>query len=224
MAYKNRLRILLADDHELYLDGLKSLFQNQQRYKIIGTARNGKELIQLTETLHPQILLTDLRMPIVDGTSAIRRLKQKIPALKCLVLSGYDNEDYLLDALEAGALGYINKQMPKEQLFEALDQVSRGKPFFCNTTTAKMIRLIAKSPFNPYAKEGSVKFTPTEINIILLLCKELSTQEIADRLFLGIRTVENNRSRIMKKMEVRSTVGIAIYAIKHGMFGVEKEE
>lgn len=211
---------MLADDHELYLDGLKNLFKNQQRYNIVGTARNGKDLIQLAESLHPQILLTDLRMPVVDGTSAIRKLKEKIPALQCLVLTGYDNEHYLLDALEAGAMGYINKQMPKELLFEALDQVSRGLPYFCNSTTKKMIKLMSKSAYNPFKKEVSDKFSTTERNIILLLCEELSNQEIANRLYLSSRTVENNRSRILKKMGVKSTVGIAIYAIKHGMYWV----
>ncbi len=224
MAYIHHLRIMLADDHELYLDGLKGLFSNQQRYKIVGTAGNGKELIQLAESLRPQILLTDLRMPLVDGTSAIRKLKQKIPAMQCLVLTGYDNENYLLDALEAGAIGYINKQMPKELLFEAIEQASHGRPYFCNTTSAKMLRLISKSPYNPFSKEEGITFGPTEKNIIQLLCEDLNTHEIADRLFLSRRTVENNRSKIMRKMEVRSSVGVAVYAIKHGLYWFEKEE
>lgn len=217
------LKILLADDHEFYLEGLKGFFSNQQLYEIVGQAYNGKELVQLHEQLLPHIVLTDLRMPVMDGATAIREMLKLNPDLRCIVLTSYDTEHFIVDAMEAGALGYITKHMPRVELFEALDQVSRGFPYFCSSTSLKLTRLLGKSPFDPFKKKQQAVFTPIEKKIIQLICEDRSNVEIAALLCMSIRTIENNRSRIFRKMNVKTTAGVAVYAIKHLIYFLEED-
>lgn len=221
MENKHKIKILIADDHELYLDGLKGFFTGNEAYQIVGEASNGEELVNRSAQLQPQIVLTDLRMPIMDGATAIKHLLKINHTIKCIVLTSYDNEHSIVEALEAGAIGYITKNMAKKELFEALHQVSRGHPYFCQSTSAKMVRLIARSHFNPYIKDRQILFSDSEKQIIRMICEEKNSHEISELLFLSIRTVENNRFRILKKMNVKTAAGVAIYAIKHGLFFVD---
>ena len=221
MSYNHSIKILIADDHELYIDGLKGFFHNNDTYEIIGEAFNGRELVKKALQLKPHIILTDLRMPLLNGSKAITEIIHFLPEVKCVVLTNYENDLFIVEALEAGAKGYITKNMPKKELFKALDQVCRGYPYFCKTTNAKMVRLLGKSRFNPYQKTEVVEFTDQEKKIIQLVCHEKSNREIADELFLSIRTVENNRARIYKKMEVKTSAGVAIYAMKHSLLSFE---
>lgn len=221
MENNRKIKILIADDHELYLDGLKSFLAGSDIYEVVGEAQNGEELVRLSLQLRPRIVLTDLRMPVMTGAVAIRKLLKASPEIKCMILTSYDNEYSIVEALEAGAVGYITKNMAKKELFEALNQVSRGLPYFCRTTTTKMVRLIAKSHFNPFIKEKQLLFTETEKKIIHMVCEEKNNQEISNKLCMSIRTVENNRARILKKMHVKTSAGVAIYAIKHGLFWMD---
>ncbi|MES2003009.1 MAG: response regulator transcription factor [Bacteroidota bacterium] len=217
----NKIRILIADDHELYLDGLHALLKDHPLYEIIGQACNGEELVSKAVSLKPQLVLTDLKMPLLSGAAAIHQMLQVNPQLACMVLTSYENDLSIIEALEAGARGYMTKNIPKKDLFAALDQVIRGYPYYCYTTSTKMVRLIGRSRFNPYNTLQRTAFSETENKIIHLVCEEKDNKEIADLLFMSIRTVENNRSRILKKMNVKTTAGVAIYAIKNGMYFLE---
>lgn len=141
----NQIRILIADDHELYLEGIKGFFSDNEMYHIVGEASNGEELVKKAKTLDPQIILTDLRMPLLEGSIAIEKIIQWNPSIKCVVLTNYENDVSIIEALEAGAIGYITKNMPKSELFTALDQVCKGYPYYCRTTNTKMIRLLGRS-------------------------------------------------------------------------------
>ncbi len=221
MANKHTIKIVIADDHELYINGLKGLFAGNAFYKIIGQATNGEELVSKVLELNPDIVLTDLRMPILNGAKAIRELLLKQPDLKCIVLTSYENDLSIIEALEAGAKGYITKNISSKELFTAIDQVYRGYPYYCLSTNSKMVRMLGKSPFNPYTSEVKPVFSDTEKKIITLICQEKDNKEIAEQLGMSIRTIENNRSRILKKMEVKTTAGIAIYALKNGLYFLE---
>lgn len=221
---KTPIRILLADDHDLYLDGLKGLFQTQHTYEVVAEAHNGMELVMLAELYQPQIVLTDLRMPLLSGAHAINKITQASPTCKCLVLTNYENDLSVIEALEAGARGYITKNMPKQELFTALDQICRGYPYFCQATTAKMVRLISRSSYNPFSRKRISKFSQHERTLIYLICLEKSNQEIAHILSLSPRTIENNRARIYKKMCVKTSAGVAIYAIKNNIVSMNDLE
>lgn len=216
--------VLLADDHDLYLDGLKGLFQTQQVYEVVAEANNGTELVMLAELYQPQIVLTDLRMPFLNGAQAISQITQARPTCQCLVLTNYENDISVIEALEAGARGYITKNMPKQELFTALDQISRGYPYFCQATNAKMVRLISRSSFNPFSDKQVARFTDHEMMQIYLICREKSNQEIAQDLSLSVRTVENNRARIYRKMRVKTSAGVVIYALKNNMVSMSDLE
>ena len=212
------IRILIADDHELYLEGIKGFFMGNEIYKIVGEASNGEELIKKAKLLEPHIILTDLRMPLMEGSTAIENIIRWNPTIKCVVLSNYENDICIIEALEAGAVGYITKNMPKSELFTALEQVCKGYPYYCRTTNTKMIRLLGRSHFNPYKNESTIIFSELELKIIHMICQEKTNQEIAQSIFLSRRTVENNRAQIYKKMQVKTSAGVAIYSLKHGIF------
>ena len=218
MKKKSPIKIIIADDHEIYRDGLVTAFQNNDRYEIIATSQDGDHLLRTLNTHKPDIILTDLRMPVLSGVEAIRIIHKEYPAIRCLALSTFDNEFMIVEALEAGALGYITKSMPKKELFEAIESVYRNIPYFCQSTSHKLARIIAGSFFNPYSKEKKGLFSELEKQVIRLICEDKSCQEMADSLFLSTRTVENHRARIFKKMNVKTTAGVAIYAVKHSLY------
>lgn len=214
----NKIRVLIADDHEIYRDGIQGFFNNSDVYEVVGAAVNGLELVNKAISLHPDIILTDLRMPLLEGSEAIRRILAWKPDVRCIVLTNYENDVSIIEALEAGAIGYITKNMPKSELFTALDQASNGYPYYCLTTNTKMIRLLSRSHFNPYKGERSVTFTDEELKIIHLICLEKTNDEIGISLKRSKRTIENKRARIYHKMQVKTSAGVAVYALKKGLF------
>jgi len=218
----SQIRILIADDHELYLEGIKGFFSNNEVYQIVGEASNGEELVKKAKALDPHVILTDLRMPLLEGSVAIEKIIQWKTSVKCIVLTNYENDVSIIEALEAGAIGYITKNMPKSELFTALEQVCKGYPYYCRTTNTKMIRLLGRSHFNPYKYDRSIVFSDLELKIIHMICLEKTNEEIAKLLFLSRRTIENNRALIYKKMQVKTSAGVAIYALKQGLFSFDE--
>jgi DNA-binding NarL/FixJ family response regulator len=212
------IKIIIADDHEIYRDGLITAFEPEEQYEILATCHDGDQLIRSVPVFNPDIILTDLKMPVVSGVDAIRAIHRQYPQVRCLALSTFDNEFMIVEALEAGAIGYITKSMPKKELFEAVDSVFRNIPYYCKSTSHKLATMIAKSYFNPYTKEKKGLFNDVEKKIIRLICEDKGCQEMAEILFMSYRTVENQRGKIYKKMNVKTTAGVAIYAVKHGLY------
>lgn len=201
---------------------LRVFFKDNEMYCIVGEASNGEELVRKAKSLNPQIILTDLRMPLLEGSVAIEKIIDWNPSVKCVVLTNYENDVSIIEALEAGAIGYITKNMPKAELFTALDQVCKGYPYYCRTTNTKMIRLLGRSHFNPYKHVQTLLFSELELKIIHMICQEKTNEEIANVHCLSRRTIENNRALIYKKMQVKTSAGVAIYALKQGLFSFEE--
>lgn len=213
-----RIKIIIADDHEIFREGLACTIQDNPNCKILASCVDGSQLVNAAKKLLPDIVLTDLKMPILSGVDAIRRIHKSNPEIACLALSTFDNEFMIVEALEAGAMGYITKNMPKKELFEAIDSVNRGIPYYCRTTSQKLSRMIGSSFFNPYSQDKKGLFNDIEKTIIRLICEDKNCKEISDILVMSLRTVENHRSRIFKKMDVQTTAGVAIYAVKHALY------
>jgi two-component system response regulator NreC len=209
------IRLVIADDHEIFRDGLSLMLSKQQHIQLAGQAENGRELISLVNKVHPDVIMTDVKMPVMDGIEATRSLLAQYPDLKIIALSMFDEENLIVDMLEAGAKGYLLKNADKQEILDAIHSVYEDKNYYCHHTSSKLASLISKSKFNPYKKKEPASFTEREIEIIRLICQQLTAQEIADKVFLSKRTVEGHRTRILEKMNVKNTAGVVIYALKH---------
>lgn len=224
MGKENPIKVVLADDHTLVREGFSLLLQSIPDINLVGTASNGLELVRLTKRLKPNVVITDLRMPVKSGVEAIREICSWEKGHNCMAISMFENIYTIVDALEAGALGYINKSAEKWELLEAIKSLFNDTPYYCRTTSVKMVQLLAKSSFNPYAVKDNVGFTPLEEKMIVLICKGLSSKEIAEKLLMGKRNVDVYRTKILKKMKVKTTAAVAIYSLKHNIISLDDLE
>jgi len=215
-----RLKVLLVDDHEIYLDGLQAMLQKQPNIEVVGLAANGKESIRLTESLSPDIILTDIMMPVMDGISATKWLVEHYPKIRIIALSMFDQDNLIVDMLEAGAMGYLLKNAHKTEILEAIHSVHNDIPYYCRSTTIRLARMIGQSRFDPEQAPQTASFTDREKEIIRFICEEKTTKQIGKLLFMSDRTVEGYRIKILEKMQVRTVAGIVIYAVKHKLYKV----
>lgn len=211
------VRIVIADDHQIFREGVKLTLSKLTDVVMLAEASNGVQLVELVKKHQPQVVITDIKMPQMDGIEATRKIKAILPNVGIIALSMFDQDDLILDMLEAGASGYLLKNADKDEIAEAIRSVAVGDPYYCKTTNSKLTRLIASSRFNPYQRKLKPVFTEKELEIIELICKELTNKEIADKLFMSIRTVEGHRQKILDKMEVKNSVGLVIYALQNGI-------
>jgi len=218
---KKQISLVIADDHEIFRDGLALMINKQEHLSLVGQAGNGRELIQLVNEKKPDIVITDIKMPFLDGIAATRLMLQQDPLLKIIALSMFDEEDLIVEMLEAGAKGYLLKNADKKEIQEAILTVNDGNIFYCKLTSTRLASLIVKSKFDPQKKKSSDLFTEREKQIIELICLQHTAQEIGERLFLSKRTVEGYRTRILEKMEVKNTAGVVVFALRHNLIREE---
>jgi DNA-binding NarL/FixJ family response regulator len=214
---KNLISLVIADDHEIFRDGLALMLSKQDTMVLVGQAGNGHELIRLVADKKPDLVLTDVKMPQLDGIAASKILLQQHPGLKIIALSMFEEENLIVEMLEAGAKGYLLKNADKKEILEAIFTVNEGNIFYCKHTSARLASLIVKSKFDPHKKHPETLFTEREREIIRLICRQHTAQEIGDKLYLSKRTVEGYRTRILEKMEVKNTAGVVVFALKHSL-------
>jgi DNA-binding NarL/FixJ family response regulator len=209
------INLVIADDHELFRDGLRLMLEKYPELHIVGEAQNGRELVELAALHKPDIILTDIKMPVMDGIDAVKKITAINSEVAIICLSMFDEDDLIIDMMEAGAKGYLLKNADKQEIIDAILTVYNGNYFYSKNTTNKLVELIVKSKFNPYGKSNKPEFTQREIEVIACICQQHSNKEIAKKLNLSSRTIENHRQRIMEKMDVKNTVGLVIYALKN---------
>jgi DNA-binding NarL/FixJ family response regulator len=212
-----QIKLVIADDHEIFRDGLALMLSRQEDLSLVGQAENGKELIGLVNELHPDLVITDIKMPVMGGIEATRLLLKQDPDTKIIALSMYDEDNLIVDMLEAGAKGYLLKNADKKEILEAIFTVYDDHIFYCRHTSARLASMIVKSRFNPGKNKQTVTFTDREKEIISLICKQFTAQQIGEQLFLSKRTVEGYRFKIMEKMDVKNTAGIVIFALRNNL-------
>lgn len=217
-----RIQLIIADDHEVYRDGLKTLLDKSPDLQVIGEASNGMELVSLCHLKVPDVILTDIMMPVMDGVEATSVITKNFPSIRVIALSMFNQDNLILDMLNAGAMGYLIKNAHKDEILEAIKSVYRNTPYYCKSTSIKLARLIGVSQFGSNAK-NKVFFSQKERDIIRLICEEKTSKEIGDELHLSMRTVEEYRQRLKDKMEVKGTTGIVIYAIKNDLYKVKAQ-
>jgi DNA-binding NarL/FixJ family response regulator len=212
------IKVIIADDHEIFRDGLRLMLQKQPHIHLVAEAEDGKELIAYTREYLPDVVLTDVKMPRLDGTAATKHIAEHYPHIGIIALTMFDEEDLIIDMLEAGAKGYLLKNADKDEIVTAIQSVYNQQPYYCKLTSHRLAQLVAKSKFNPYRQKQKPVFTDREKEIIGHICDGLTNKEIATHVFLSVRTVEGLRMKILEKMEVKNTAGIIIYAIKHDLY------
>lgn len=210
------IKIVLADDHQIFREGFKTIFKSEKDLSFVGEAANGNQLCEMVQQHHPDIVITDVAMPGIDGIEASRLIKKKYPSVGIVALSMYADDFYIKEMIEAGASAYLCKNAEKKEMLQCIHTVSAGEYYYTSATLSyfkEMIRM-GKSKPSSHSKHISAR----EKQIIQLICKEYSTKEIAAQLHLSIRTVEEHRVRIQKKMGVKNLAGMIIYAIKKKLF------
>lgn len=214
-----KIQLIIADDHEVYRDGLRALLQSVDEMDVVAEASTGKQLISLCEDKKPDVVMTDIIMPVMDGIKATAHLAEYMPVIRVIALSMFNEDHLILDMLEAGASGYLIKNAHKNEIIDAIHSVYNNKPYYCSSTSYKLARLIGQR--GPQNKQ-KIYFSNKELQIIQMICEEKTTKQIGDQLNISARTAEEYRQKIRMKMNVKTTTGIVIYAIRNDLFTVEK--
>lgn len=219
MKGNEHISLVIADDHKIFRDGLKLLFKKEETIELVGEAANGRELVEVVKATHPDIVMADIVMPEMSGIDAIKEILEMYPDTGIIALSMVDEDDILIEILEAGALGYLLKNAEKEEILQAINSVVKGVPFYSKCLSSQFLKFLSKNEFN-HNKEKRPRFNDIEQQIIAWICKEKTSKEIGEILYYSIRTIEWYRVRIMEKMEVKNTTGIVLYAIKNKLFKI----
>ncbi|MCP4168615.1 MAG: response regulator transcription factor [Chloroflexi bacterium] len=210
------MRVLICDDQAIIRDGLELLLRLEKDIEVVAKAQDGAEAISLVERYQPDIVLMDLKMPLMNGVEATERIHRNHPGVKVLILTTYDDDEWLFDALRAGASGYLLKDTPREDVIKAVRGTVAGKTYMDPAIAGKLVQQAVRQP----SELPSVyidKLTGREVEVLSLLARGLSNNEIADQLKLSEGTVRNHVSAIFAKLEVSDRTQAAIIAIRYGL-------
>jgi DNA-binding NarL/FixJ family response regulator len=211
------IKILLAEDHEIVRKGIKALFENSNDFNIVGEASNGKEALEKTIELHPDVILMDMTMPVMNGLECTRIIKERFNTIKILILSMHDEEQYLIEMLDAGADGYVLKSNSRDELAFAIKKIVNGGAYVSPEFTINMLaKYKAASGFSATSKIN-VTLSPREMDVLYLIAEGLTNIEIANKLFTSRRTVETHRKRLLEKTHTTNTATMIKFAVQHGL-------
>jgi DNA-binding NarL/FixJ family response regulator len=210
------IRIMIADDHQLMIDGIKGALSSVSDFEIIGEALNGYQVLEKIEAgLCPDVILMDINMPKLDGLECTRQLTRKHPECKVIALSQFDEKRFVKRMVKNGAMGYLLKDAGKEKLVEAIRAVASGDTYFGENLSLRLIRRELK---DENISSLFPKLTSREKEVLDLICKGLTSQEISDRLHISFHTVESHRANLMQKAGVKNSAGLVRWAIENDLF------
>lgn len=213
-------RILITDDHPIFIDGILSLINGIDGFTVVSTAVNGKDALEKIPEANPDIILMDINMPVMDGVEATRLIKEQFPKVKVIMLTMYDEIRLIKDVLEIGARGYILKNIGREDLIKALETVSNGQPYLDPAVQEKMIISLSgqdeEAADEPNAEMVS-SITHREMEILQLIALGLTSGEIAKKLFISKNTVETHRKNLLGKLNVKNTAALLKFAYQNGL-------
>jgi DNA-binding NarL/FixJ family response regulator len=209
------IRLVLADDQSLIRRGLRALLKTDAELEIVGEAENGRAAIDLVATLQPDIVLMDIRMPVMDGVAGTQEICQKFPQTKVLILTTFDDREYVTQALQAGASGYLLKDTPFEELTQAIQLVHKGYTQLGPGLASKALVQPSSTPLA--VADGWDRLTPRELEIIRSIAQGASNREIAETLFIAEKTVKNRITNILSQLDLRDRTQLAIVALQKGI-------
>ncbi len=205
------IRVVLADDHVLVRQGLKSLLEREGLH-VVGEASDGQEVLRHVESLQPDIVVMDIRMPILNGLHAARELMQSFPKTKTILLTQHDEDQYVSEALEAGVKGYVLKSQVSSDLLEAIRQVSRGQVYLSPGVSRAVMEA-----YRSRSEKSRDRLTLRERQVLQLIAEGKSTKDIASLLGISVKTAESHRTRLMQKLDIHETASLVRYAVRRGI-------
>ena len=212
---KKLIKVIICDDQDIVRDGLELLLKLEKDIQVIGVAGDGAEALELAIRGKPDLVLMDLKMPVMNGVDATREIRSRCPGVKVLVLTTYGTDDWVLDAIKAGASGYLLKDTPREGILSAIRGTLDGKTYIDPSVAGKLIGKLSNNPSKP-ATLITAKLSEREIEVLQLLVNGLSNEDIAKQLFLSEGTVRNHISSIVTKLGVSDRTQAAILALQNG--------
>lgn len=210
----SKIRLVIVDDHPVVRDGLRGMLENQPDFEVVGEASNGEEAVQMASSFNPEVMLMDLRMPVMDGVTALREIKVSNPTVRVLVLTTYDSDADILPAIEAGAMGYLLKDTSREDLYSAIRATARGESVLSPGVAARLIGQM-RAP----AEE---KLSSREVEVLQLVADGASNREIANRLHISQATVKSHLIHIFDKLGVSDRTAAVTVALRRGILSLDQ--
>ena len=210
---KGKVRVLLCDDHTLFREGIKAILKDELSIEIVGEADNGRQAVALARQLHPDIVLMDIAMPDLGGFEATHRILRADPKTKVLILTMYEEEEVITRCLDAGASGYVLKDVPRAHLIHAIDVVNQGGQYLSSRALKKVVKQYVKGAKSPAATSYE-RLSDREREVLKLLADGLTLKEIAVRLVLSVKTVDSHKTNLMRKLDLHDRSELIKYAIQ----------
>lgn len=220
-AMSNRINIMLADDHDIVRDGVKAILSGNSDLEVIAEASSAKEVLDMLHHVFPDVLVLDISLPDQSGIELLPNILHMKPTLPVLILSMHNNEEYIISAIKAGAKGYLPKNIPARELTDAIRRLHAGEEYFGEAISEVLRKALMRKLEKEEKPDPAIEpLSQREKEVLQLYCEGLTNQEIADRLFISIRTVETHKTHIMQKLELRTTVELVKYAIRNKIIEV----
>ena len=213
----SKIKIIIADDYKIFRDGLKVSLSQDEDFEIIAEADNGEDLIACIEKSKPDVIIMDLKMPIMDGMEATQIIRKKYSDIKILVVSMYDDDKFIIHLMEIGANGYLLKNADPAEILKAIHSVFENGYYFNDIVNKALLKkLVLKGNIKPSFNQN-VELTERELEVLKMVCEEKTATEIGKEIFLSPRSVEGIRQRLIEKIGVRNTAGLVMFAYKSGI-------
>jgi DNA-binding NarL/FixJ family response regulator len=213
----NQIKIAIADDYKIYRDGLKVGLSADNNLNVVFEADNGEELLKGLEVYEPDVIIMDLKMPIMDGMEATKEVRKKFPSMKVLVVTMYDDDKFIIHMMENGANGYLLKNAEPDEIRKSIYAVHENGYYFNDVVNKALLKkLVLKNNLKPSFNQN-IELTEREMEVLKLICQEKTAAEIAKEIFLSPRSVEGIRQRLIEKVGVRNTAGLVMFAVKNNM-------
>ncbi|MBK7560210.1 MAG: response regulator transcription factor [Chitinophagaceae bacterium] len=213
----SKIKIAIADDYKIYRDGLKVGLSKDDNLEIISEADNGEDLMKLLETNAPDVIIMDLKMPIMDGMEATKLVRKNYPAIKVLVVTMYEDDKFIIHLMENGANGYLLKNAEPDEIIKSIYAVYENGYYFNDVVNKALLKkLVLKNNLKPSFNQN-IDLTEREQEVLKMICEEKTAAEIAKEIFLSPRSVEGIRQRLIEKIGVRNTAGLVMFAVKNGI-------
>jgi DNA-binding NarL/FixJ family response regulator len=212
-----KIKLLLVDDHPIVLDGIKTHLAEQPDLEVVGEATNGQEALRKAKLTLPDVVLMDITMPHMNGLEATAQLRKQVPEAKVLILTMHDSREYIAQIVKLGARGYLLKDCSPGELVGAIKSVHAGEVYFSPSISRVLVQEMVDGKHDGREAPAQQSLTDREREVLSLIAEGLLNKQIADRLGIGVRTIETHRERIMRKLDIHTVAGLTKYAIARGM-------